>query len=47
MSITLGVMFLIMFASAVANLVFPIIGAVRASRQEWWRSPVTIRFVKS
>ena len=38
--------FLPLMALFVLNIVFSILGCVRASQEQWWRYPVSIRFVK-
>lgn len=39
-------LFLVAIAAYLTAFVLAIIGAVRASRGEWWRYPVSIRFVR-
>jgi uncharacterized Tic20 family protein len=36
----------LMFILGIANLVLSIIGMIKASKGEWWRYPVRIRFLK-
>jgi uncharacterized Tic20 family protein len=38
--------FLTLLAASVGSVVFGIVGAVKASQGQWWRYPLSIRFVK-
>ena len=44
--IAIVIMVLMLVASSVGHAVLSVVAAVRASRMEWWRYPVSIRFVK-
>lgn len=38
--------FLVLLAVGVAGIVFPIIGAIKASKNEVWEYPLSIKFIK-
>ncbi len=42
----IGIGFLILLAAWVCSIVFAILAAVACSRQEWYRYPVSIRFIR-
>ena len=44
--VTFMIGFGLMMVAAIGHTVLSIVGAVKASQMEWWRYPVSIRFVK-